>query len=579
MEKFKGVFKLDINNLFKSKIFIVSMILLLLGVGQIFIIICTDESLISYLSLFKYYALFLLFLNFSSIFLLVKLSEEKNEIFKSMNISIKEQGLSKILMVIIINLLYSFTAVMLYIVFGLITRMDFIGILAYIKPIIIYQFITILIYDGIALIVGKLFIKYINGFFAYLISGILVFLSAGIYSIGINVDKPRIFSLYITPFLASALNGIKENKVFESSAILWICISLILICLYCALELKSRKNTICVFIIIIPLVITSFKMIGNIKENLPTKLNCISNIYYRNYLENQLVFSVPEEYKEEMISEGHTIIPKTNLTKLNEDNEIDILYNDDNSYIEEEQYIIEIKDEVPYSVSNYKMDINLKDGFSNKCRMLVNKKESDLKILKFSFFNKSKVKTLTINGQNADYEMDGSSIYIKIPEGIKDDELNMYIEYSANIYTYFGNVQEADFIMDKSGFLSGGFPWYPKLINNDEEEYIVNIDSESDNMYSNLNVDKKDGEYLITGVGKDIILMYGDISEIEYDGYIIIAPTPILKLNTNASKIVGVAKEYEKYNNDHNIKKIFLTPTDILKKYYYNECLFIDSYN
>lgn len=200
-----------------------------------------------------------------------------------------------------------------------------------------------------------------------------------------------------------------------------------------------------------------------------------------------------------------------------------------------------------YSVSKYDMDVTLKENFYNKCTMKVNRINSSIKDLHFNFYTNSKINKLTVNNVEANFTCDASTISIKIPDNIDDLDLTIYIEYSSYIYTssYSGI---ADYVTNNSAYLSVNFPWYPRL-DNKEKEFNLKINTSFRNLYSNLNVEKNNDSYTLTGLAKNLYIFSGYISKTSYDNYTIISSDLLIKDSYGLKKQMDELEKYEKKYN------------------------------
>lgn len=378
-------------------------------------------------------------------------------------------------------------------------------ILYYLKPVLIYHISILILFNSVGLLITQ-FITNTE-----------------------NSKKPYFFSIFIIPFtlymiqkkfqptLNSLLPAIKLNSYFYTNITFILILGLSVFLLYVCISLIRSKNKLiililCIFLSSSWLTYKSFKIC---KSYSPIEISTYSNSSNTNMVTDSVM-----------------------ITNINMSND--------------------------YTVTDYYMDIELKENFHNKCVMNVVRNANYVTKLKFNFFCNNKIENLTVNNINAKFSSDASTLYIEVPKEITTNELSISLDYSSYIYTY-DHFDSSDFLTEDIGYLSPYFSWYPRL-NDEPKNFNITINGCNKDILSNLNVQKESNSYKCTGNMPNIYLYYDDISKTQYDNYTIIGSNYLIH-DTNFIKYLtydfNAKKTDDTFKSFNDIKTIILVPHSI----------------
>lgn len=484
---FFGIIKLDFYNLYRKKTFKISLLLPILTVLLFF----SGTNIKNFLDCIRH-ATFFLSLALSPILISgIILASEDDEIFTIVNINSISRLISKVVNIIPI-ILYSIILVNgFYYAMGIILGVDTATIYYYIKFILIYCIVYSIIYTTVGYIIGALLYKIINGVFAYIIGVLFIY-----YVSGIN-DSP------VRRFMIGSLNSYLDLNPFKfdlytiNNMKIWLVNSLILFIAFAAIIFLRQRKKIG-FILVIPILMVSYFSNKNIKI---------------------------EDYKHDKIYMYDTVYVDKKIRYIRENSleelkDEEVIYKEvlENSKVA--SMIIPSRGDEGFVINSYDMQLNLGSNFHNVCRINLILKE-DIKELKFSFYGKNKIKNLLVNGESIKYSQDSSNLAIDISDlHLKEkEEVFIEIEYTSYIFTYT-DVWEYHFVNDVSAFLDRNLAWYPKIMDNSKKKYNIEIITNHENLFSNLQVEHQSFGYTLKGESNDVLLLSGDksITYVEKDG-------------------------------------------------------------
>lgn len=196
-------------------------------------------------------------------------------------------------------------------------------------------------------------------------------------------------------------------------------------------------------------------------------------------------------------------------------------------------------------ITRYNMNLYTGTVVKNVCEFELNiNNNSAVKLRLDECF---KIRSLTINGENADYSRDGD--YFTVSLNPVDEKAVIKAEYSGRMnYTdLLGN--KVDVCDINGGFLSEMFAWYPKLLSSENvgqsKDFTIEINAVN-RFVTNLDgyTVHPSGKQTVSGKKRDILFYLGYIGEIEYAD----------------SKLV-IPLEYQGYSKGLDRLKRFLTET------------------
>lgn len=211
-----------------------------------------------------------------------------------------------------------------------------------------------------------------------------------------------------------------------------------------------------------------------------------------------------------------------------------------------------------YYVDKYKMNVNIDNEFKNNCEMDIVVNGASINTLEFGLYEKLNISDLEINGEKLDYSRTSKSFKVSLPKEYKNGEtIKVKIQYSGYINTVWLQGQQFFHVRNNSIFLADVFEWYPKLNDNNIKDYNVNIKYNGVNkIYSNLNNENKNGEYLFTGQSKEMFLVSNRMIERQYKDYLFVGNEEEVNNDIQCDGIIESIKK----NKADEIKKIILVP-------------------
>ncbi len=219
-----------------------------------------------------------------------------------------------------------------------------------------------------------------------------------------------------------------------------------------------------------------------------------------------------------------------------------------------------------YHISSYKMDINIDNNFRNNVSFQLNiDKPNDSIVLELD--DLFKINEIKINDKPIKYTHERDKIILDYKSNQKENvnvsisyEGFIHVEDSLGVDTYYCNKHAMN--------LTDSFRWYPYVNNNDFViDYIVKFNSAT-NIYSNLDTQVKDNEYLLEGRVQKVELFsgqYKDVNDNEVE-YIIPSAKDLEKFE------LSLDKRIISYLNDPN-NKLSQSDINILKDKKYKKVI------
>ncbi|MGL5352817.1 MAG: hypothetical protein ACRDA5_05760, partial [Clostridium sp.] len=214
-----------------------------------------------------------------------------------------------------------------------------------------------------------------------------------------------------------------------------------------------------------------------------------------------------------------------------------------------------------YSISEYNMNVKMSDTLENKCEMIFNIEESDVREVEFGLFKELKIDNIKVESKDVDYEREGNVVKVKlIDKTEKNSILKIEVAYKGKVNTVWQQSHKMFSVKKESIFLADVFEWYPKLNDGKIKKYNVKVDYNSNNnIYSNLN---EVSEKNFSGEDQEVFFVSGNLKEVDYKGYKIVANEEYLKTNYQLDNTIKSFEVIKKQRNipDNEVNKIIYAP-------------------
>lgn len=526
--KVSNLLKLEIINSFRDKNF--KYLFLLPIIGVIFILSPYLGEGFNFFRVFIQVTGPLLGVTISPVIIAsIMMGRRDIEILEIININTFKRVLCKILIILSVALYCIVITVIGFYVVGIALSVDISIINNYIGMIIFYACMYSVIYMCIGLLLGILLGHALKGAFAYMISVIFIYMYSGFG----QTPMQNILLNNINGY--SSYNIMKFDLYTLSLIQFWGVISVMLFTVFITVILFRKRS-------------------GKWKLSFCTILIMIALVYPSSIRLQQCRATEVKEYKvcrEYFIEESDRNYE--NVSRVSKDIPI----------------VLEATGDEKFEINKYNMDISLGNEFTNKCTIDMKILEDDLGSIDLLFYEKSKVKTLEINGQEVDYTQDSSRIYIDTSNlGFKKlEEVNLEIEYSSYIYTFM-DVFEYHYVNNSGAYLDYIVAWYPMIHNDSNKQYEISVKTKNTVMFSNLDVENTTNGYNLSGTSTNIIILSGDdkIVSKEKDGTIYYSSDIRLNIDENFENMVSSWEGFKAENkenmmleleNINDIKKVF----------------------
>ena len=508
MKVIRALTKYELLELIRGKILWVILLLYIFGFQQsISSMYIAGEFKIGFVSILKSSWLPLNLIMFPMLIIAFKIGNSEDEIFNSMNISRREKLLGKLNPLLIINLIILLIGIVVYISVAILCNVSFEYFLYLFKGYLINTVIFLSVTSLLGLLIGQYIPKKIGQIPSY-----FIMLFSFLFLCNFYKEGNGILPLFKMNTFPSTFEIFSYDNIYFIYIFFWVmvlCLGTIL--LYknedINLWIKRKIPVVSIFIIVI----------------------CIG--VFTVVVKNKPVF--------------YDLVANENGYKLEEN------YN--NTYYAEENR--------GYYISEYNMNIKMDKNIQNECEMIVNIDESNIKELEFALFKEIEIYNVNIDGNNVDYERKGNYVKIKLLDKVeKNTVIKVKISYEGKVNTMWYQSREMFFIRKNSMFLADAFEWYPKLNDGRLKKYNVLIDYNSSNkIYSNLSEKSKN---LFYGEDKEIFLISGNLKEVEYKGYRIVANEEYIKTDLQLENTIESFKNI-KINHkldEYEVNQIIYTP-------------------
>ncbi|MCB2353726.1 ABC transporter permease [Clostridium estertheticum] len=509
MRKINALIKYEVINLKRGKLIWVIAALYAFGIQQIISSMkLGDVTFLSVVGLIKDSWLPLNFIMVPILLLCMKIGQSHNDIFEIIDISHRKIMLSKFLTLSIIEGFVLILNIIVLVAFGVICKVS-VGYFLYQSiGYIINTIVFLAVCTCVGLVIGQTISKYLGEVIGF-ISIILVFLIlCNFYKIS-NIIVPLI-NIRTIP---GVFDVISYDKSYLYHNILWLMISFGLLILpydYKYRKKENRKNTL-------------FQM-GVLALSI---ILCI-------YLGRSIYLMRPSYY---------------NITSRNEDISAKYSDNKDGTFFGEKK--------CGYYIDKYNMNLDISNKLKNDCEMEVKVNGSGVNSLELGLYEKLDISKIEVQGKKLKFKRTNNSFIVTLPREYKNNEIiNMKVSYEGEINTRWVQGEELFYVRNNSFFLADVFEWYPKLNDDRDKEYNINIKYAGKNkIYSNLNEKSKSKQYEFQGKDREVVLISGNISDRTYKGYLFIGNEEYINSNNKCNDVIDYLK-----TKRNPINRILLSP-------------------
>lgn len=466
MEKAKVLAKYELLNLVRSKLFWIMAVLYFLGFFQFKNIMFEDGvwkgGLIFYL---KFSWLPLNFMMFPLLLIGYRIGKSKSEIIEVLDISAKERILGKCIPMIIISLVIFLVSLIVAGIVAIVSKVS----LEYFLYLFGIYIISVAIFLMVVCAIGMSFGILLEGEGLDVLGFIgLIFIFAVLTSFG--KGGSGLLPLFLIPSIGSTFKIREYDMKFWVEVLFWL----------------SNFSLLAFFII---------KKVGNIKVKkfnsivITACLVLLSVCLGKESLSLEYPYYAINRKKDPV--EGFENIYETTY------------YADTN---------------IGYYVSKYNMNIIFDNYINNKCTMDITITNDNINNIDLGLFYKFDVTDVKVNGKHSKYERIDNKVIVDLEEAVnKGEKLNIEMFYEGNPDVKWLDDIDMFFVNKNSVFLGDVYEWYPKLNDDVEKEYEINVSYKGKNkLYSNLDMESE-GKYV--GSSQEIYFLSGNISEKEYKGY------------------------------------------------------------
>lgn len=517
MRKINALVKYELINLKRGKLLWVMAILYIFGIEQCISAMFTfGENSLTLVKLIQVSWLPLNFIMIPLMLLSMKIGESDDELFKTMNISIKETMMGKILTLIIVDIIILALNLGVAIIIALINKVSMEYFLYQIMGYIINTFICLIVCNLLGLLIGETFSKYVGsiiGFIAIIISFVIL---CNFYKVSNDILPVMDINVMTNKF-----DVIAYDKRYVYHNLFWVIISsvffqLILIHRYWQ---ENKRQAL-------------FKLEGTLVIAIALCVFLGVNVY-----------SMSPKY--------YDINSRGDITN--------------GKYTNNNHETFFGKEDSGYYVDKYNMDLNINDGIENYCSMEIKIDKDNINSLELGLYKELTLSKVEVDSQTVEFERTNNSFIINLPREYKKGEtIKINTHYSGKVNTVWTQGKQLFFIRDNWMFLGGVFEWYPKLNDSRVKEYNLDIKFTGENkMYSNLDGESTLGQCNLSGKDSDIFLVRGNVKERQYKGYVIVGNEEVISNNKECDGLINMIER----ENLREIKKIVSSPfvPDVLK--------------
>ncbi|MBX4259439.1 ABC transporter permease [Clostridium estertheticum] len=509
MRKINALIKYEIINLKRGKLIWVIAALYAFGIQQTISSMNSGDGIfLSVVGVIKVSWLPLNLIMVPILLLCMKIGQSHNDIFEIIDISHRKIMLSKILTLSIIEGFVLILNIIILVVFGVICKVSIGYFLYQSVGYIINTIVFLMVCTCVGLFIGQTISKYLGEVIGFIFV-ILVFLILCNFYKTSNIIVPLI-NIRIIP---GVFDVISYDKSYLYHNILWLMISFGLLILpydYKYRKKENRKNTL-------------FQM-GVLALSI---ILCI-------YLGRSIYLMRPSYY---------------NITSRNEDILAKYSDNKDGTFFGEKK--------CGYYIDKYNMNLDITNKLKNDCEMEIKINKSGVNSLELGLYEKLDIAKIEVRGKEMKFKRTNHSFIVTLPRKYTNNEIiNMKVSYEGEINTSWVQGQKSFYVRNNSFFLADVFEWYPKLNDDTDKEYNINIKYAGKNkIYSNLNEKSKSNQYEFQGKDRDVVLISGNISDRTYKGYLFIGNEEYINNNNKCNDLIDFLK-----TKNNPINRILLSP-------------------
>ncbi|WP_027631881.1 ABC transporter permease [Clostridium hydrogeniformans] len=510
MRKINALVKYELINLKRGKLIWIMAILYIFGIEQCISAMFTfGENSLSLVKLIQNSWLPLNFIMIPLILLSMKVGESDDELFRTMNISIKQTMIGKILTLITIDIVILALNLGVAIVISLLNKVSMEYFLYQILGYMINSVICLIVCNFLGLLIGETLSKYGGSIIGFIVTIISFVILCNFYK-----TSNEIFPLIDIKVLTNKFNVIAYDSRYLYHNLFWVIISAVffqLILIHRYWQQNKRKAL--------------FKLKGTL----------VISIAFSAFL-GVNVYSMSPKYYD--IRSRNDVI---NGRYTNDNNETFFG-----------------KEDLGYYVDKYNMDLSINDGIENYCSMKIKIDKDNISSLELGLYKELTLSKVEVDNKAVEFDRTNHSFIINLPREYKKGEtINVNTHYYGKVNTVWIKGTQLFFIRNNWMFLGDVFEWYPKLNDSRIKEYTLDIKFTGENkIYSNLDGESALGKCNISGKDRDIFLVRGNVKEREYKGYLIVGNEEEISSNNECDILINVIEK----KGLKKIKKIVSSP-------------------
>ncbi len=502
MKKINNLVKYELINLKRGKLIWIIYLLYIFGIQQIISSMYNNGQFsLTLVGLIQNSWLPLNFIMIPIILLSMKIGESDDDIFKTLDISVKQIILSKFITLMVIGLVILTLNLILYILIAAINTVSTEYFLYNIIGYITNTVVCLIVCNFLGLLIGEVFSRYAGDVIGFISILILFVVLSNFYKL-----SNTIFPLIDIRTFPNKFDVISYDKSYLCHNTFWLIIALI-----------------------------SLQLILMHRHNLKTSLTLIVSIIFCVPLTIYMFYTSPQFYD---------IHSRTDVI--------------DGNYCNNNYNTFFAKNDCGYYVDKYNMQLNIDDKLENHCSMEIKMDKDNINSLELGLYEKFKISRLEINNQIIDFNRTNHSFIAKLPNNCKKGEvIKMDVYYSGKVNTIWQQGNQLFFVRNNWIFLADVFEWYPKLNDSKIKEFNLNIKSSGKNkIYSNLDGDNKLQEWNFYGKDSEIFLISGNIKERNYRGYLVVGNEEVINDNNQCDVTISIINK----ENLNGITKIVYSP-------------------
>ena len=516
LKKINALIRYEFINLRRGVLIWIIPILYAIGIQQQIYGVCFNGHTMSLVGLIGYSWVPLNFIMIPLLLISMKVGKSDSDIFKVINISHKEEVLSKAGVLLVIDAAILSVNIILGVVIGIMSNVTLTYFLYQTFGYILNTIIFLIVCNIIGLFVGQVICKNAGEVLGFIIIIILFIILCNFYKLS-NIIVP-VIDIRVLP---TYFDVISYDKSYLFHILFWIIMSSIL---FLAFYMNKYKHTV----------------------ERKTKVVFIQ--------------------KTALIAAGCMCICLAIGSFVMSPKFYDIRSRYDAGFCRSNDKTFYSKDNCGYYVDKYIMDLSIDDILKNNCQMNVNITGNNVTTIELGLYDGLNIKQVEIDGKTQNFQRTGNSFIVKLPKMCRSgDTVSLNIKYEGRVKTTWFNGEELFFSRSNGVFLADVFEWYPKLNDTKEKKYILNVKyNGGNNLYSNLDGNIKRGQYRFSGKDEEICLAAGNIEERKYKGYLFIGNQECIKNDKMCDDIIDGIKINNTENtkeNNINANKIVIAPS------------------